>query len=34
MGSNEIEKKECIIKQLATGKQETIAIDQLAAYLQ
>lgn len=34
MGSNEIEKKECMVKQLATGKQETIAIDQLAAYLQ
>ncbi len=34
MGSNEIEKKECMVKRLATGKQETIAIDQLAAYLQ
>jgi histidyl-tRNA synthetase len=34
MGSNEIENKECMVKQLATGKQETIAIHQLAAYLQ
>ncbi len=34
MGSNEINKKECMVKHLATGKQETIAIEQLAAYLQ